>query len=571
MSSKYSLIFEAVDRASGVINQIDSKTGSLFNKIGNVGSSFAGMGAKGALALTALVGGLAAVGAAFTAVNAGADFFVSKLQEAASIEIGNKIATISLSTDLGKSLQEIEGAYKQLESRINKAEARTGIEQTDLSRRLFDNILKATKGDVNRSVELTGGTTGALSLATQGMDQSMVKQYAEKLFTVDFTQLKNIDVLTPFMTSIEGFLEKQGKTAKDFNKMTAQQRAELFNEYSKLSLDPKNIAYLNASFQVKFNKMVGDVFSVDRGFLGGFNKVLEGRGNRKIIDAASDVLTELFEVFSEIGTIFSGQGFNGDTVLNAIYDNLQRFAEFLQTIQDNLSQNREVYGRALKYASELIDFMFKLGGFFFNFDMLVVKSFGMIVGALYSGINDMINYWNTLPEKIQSLGSFLYELVTNWINNMMDAGKKAFNRALGIPEDDTKANQNQTTQPAQTGNFLSNFFFGNATIPILGGAKYTGQIPLKNLDLMRQESNFNPNQRQVLASENEYILTPNQMKNLISNISQNASQTFNVTVNAGLGAREIADTVVSTIKSEWDNTKLAMFDLADMDNLTAIE
>ena len=554
MSKEYSLIFKAVDQVSGVANQIDGKLGSLFSKISGVGGALEGVGVKGTASLAALSLGVLAIGAAFATVTAGVALFNSQLEKSISLQSQQALTSIGVANATGKSLDQSDVIVNEVTKRVAEQTAKlpgSTEKYTSIALSALSQVSKGGKSNdqiSSDSVKLsslfgvygqgeTGGQLNNVVLETLSGQRSLAQLRRLEFFS------KNVDLFDRFSSQ----LNKQGVTDTK-----GADQSKVLSALFAVAPTKEEIARVQKTYSSKLEDIMSNLFDPVVGIFG-FSRQITTRGNRQVIDAAADTLTEIVDVFNQISKILGRSGLTSESIITAIYDGIGRFSDFLQGIEDNLKNNESLYSSIFSGVQKTVGVMYELDKFFINLNFELFGLIGKTLGAVSSAISYLDVSMTAIPNAIIKFAQGIADVTSAVTNKLSGAVGSVSQVVSGQSSPATYQSIGSQAASIATGG-VSDLIGG--LFNTITGAKYDGNLP--GLDFIRSENNFKPSgSKTVVANDSEFILTPSQMKNLVSNLQ--TAPVYNINVTSAGDGQSIADTVVATIERHWHQTKLSSF------------
>lgn len=163
------------------------------------------------------------------------------------------------------------------------------------------------------------------------------------------------------------------------------------------------------------------------------------------------------------------------------------------------------------------------------------------IGIMKSYFNSLIPFWgDSLNAQIPSIIDVLVSGVTGIFNLLVNGVERIFNsvkNAIPVVGDIIPDVDVNNTRPENTGKNIKNSAYGH--------------IPLMNA--ISIESRLAPGTKPIIANDSEFVLTQNQMKNLLTNTQGNVP---NITINIqGILDERIVRQMKDAINSEWKHYK----------------
>lgn len=337
-STPVSLIFEAIDRASQTIGNLNSKIQGLGVSSKAVDSAISGF-FTGA--------GIAAFNTAINAVTSSFGFLNDKIAEGSSRQAALISSAGSLSVSIGKPIAEATDILRELNVELTKSVASLpGTTQSylDLANSISNSLVPAAKDlsgnlDVDRLQQVTKEITEAYGVigAGQGVQtKDITKALQGAIAGRSLSELRNL------------LLFQEGTGNKVFQEIQNQLVAR----------NVSNLKDLDEAARIEALKIAGEKFATDEfkealgqtfeGKLEGiktvfdrltdFSRVLSSRNNLSVIDAGTDILTSVFDLFEKLAqALGTGLGFTDETALSLAFDGLKSIAAFIDKIAASFS------------------------------------------------------------------------------------------------------------------------------------------------------------------------------------------------------------------------------------------
>jgi hypothetical protein len=561
-SKKYDLIFQGIDRVSGMIGGIESKLSRLQNSTSMSGGAFTKMGGAIAIATTALAVAGTAVGV-----------FKNQLDSAVEAQLSQASAVVDSAFLMNASIDRTEQVMDRLTTTVAKnTSALPGSTKiyTELATALTAQVIPAVAGvdgaiDEQALIDKTGrvaklfGYMGArINASAADVNSAATKALSGVLKVGELNQLDVFARNSVFKQQIEIGLKDMG--VEQLSELTQKQRVEFFETLDKKLVSDGAVAKLSNTMSGRIEGLMTTFFDDTVGIFG-FNRALKGRGNKKVIDAVSSTMGEIMDLMEAIGKIGTNAGLNFDTAGEFIFDRIHQFANYIDSIQKLVENNQPFFTGALKIFIKLFDALGKVFNVVFDISAYTSTSvielgnsvmpvlevvFDQIYRAIVQTVAIVRGILDLYQGKISGLSTISQALFTDDINfdkTQQSQNQQSFNAFEGL------ATFNELIQKVSQA-----FLFGGSTGKIaanISGANYSGFIPDSFLQYSAQEKAFNPSGgRQFITSENEFVFTPAQMRNLIGGIQKGSVQNFYITANT-VSEQQYADMIVNTIKREW--------------------
>lgn len=594
MAKNSQLIIEAVDKASGVISGIDSKLDALGSNVGGLGTQFGVASFAGEAAF-------AAIGAAIDLASQAVGFFVDRLTQAGDTNQRLILTAGSLSGALGVGFDEAGVLLDQVNAKTKEiVDVLPGLTEDyqKIAASISDNLKDVAT--VNGQLDPAKLTDYAAELAaTYGLlagelsPEAIAKTLGRALTgNVTLAQLGNLQLFEDNQALFSAL--KEAVTARgvsELRELDNATRAEILREVGARFASPEVIQELSNSFNGTIESFISEFNNIFN-----FNKVLGGGRDASVLDAATEALNQIFELFSEISQIaYDAFGFTPDSILNAIYDTIEFFSGIVDSISRYITdpQNQADLTARLQAIGELIA---AIGDHWKNLQpivenvfetigamLAVVIDFADFISGLLSGNKEQAeNAKARLGESINNFFSQVVENITDFFNTLKNAFTNAVNSAKNLLSSlsstattvntGTSTVSNTVVSPTDTGplsDTTSEDIAGGADTPgtgtptdeedLLGGtSRATGQIPSSFLmnpnRALERERAMTPGATPVIANSSEFIFTPDQMQNLITGIMGSGSFSPVINVN-GNADKSTVDYLLTELDRKWNDYK----------------
>lgn len=403
-SSKIDLIFEAIDRTSGTVNNIDRGIKGLSSSSGALGSVLSGVFAGA---------GIAAFNTAISVATAGVNALGDAISRGAERQTDLVSAAGGLSVAIGQPISQATDILRELNAELTESvSSLPGATQSyiDLANGIADNLTPAAKDlagnlNVDELQKVTQEITEAYGViaAGQGVQTpDVVKALQGAIAGRSTNELKNL------------LLFQEGTGAKVLE--------EIQNQLIARNVD--QLSDLDERARIEVIKIAGEKFATDdfkaalsdtfEGNLEGiktvfdrlsdFSRVLSGRNGLSVIDAAKDVLTSVFELFGKIGqALGQGLGFTDETLLIFVFDAFKQLAVYIDVLAASIDVNA------------LGDFFSKFAGIFESLNQF-------ISGDNLAAANDIFTGGFDIGQRI---GAAIRDWVNSidWANVLVDLGQ----------------------------------------------------------------------------------------------------------------------------------------------------
>lgn len=547
-TNKIDLIFTAIDRATGTINNIDQG----INKMKNSSSAFS-TAMNGAL----MGAGMAAFNTAIAAVGASIDFMTDKINEAADRQteaIGNAgglaVAIQQPFADAQKQIDLLnESVNKNLAALPGATEAYKALAGS-----IIDNLVPAAEDlngvlDPNKLREVTLELTRSFGLigSGQGVGQTDITKALQRAFNgASFGELSNLQLFESGVGA-KVLEEIKAKTlaagASDLKDLSEKARIEIINAAGQKFITPEMID----AYQKSFSGAVEGINTILFNFTD-FADKLETRGGKTVLDAAGEVINEIMNMFNVIA---EGLGFtNADIFKEVVFDSLMALANLIRSASDWVSRLLSGFESGNLLGNlENISLMFqelgvKAGEAFVNWMSSVdwgqlLINIGEVAIAVLVALGGFLNGWYSqiLPALQSALMSILDTIQAGITGMVMSAGEYV----IGFIDNVKNAVLNFVSSIGQKiGDAISSInigeIVGNVKDWLVQQAKQaTGQYSANSYDaqpLARPVYNYN-------------------LGTLSSPANSSYNQTNYITVTTGGTSQDIASAIVEALDRKW--------------------
>lgn len=339
-SSKIDLIFEAIDRTSATVNKIDSGIKGLSGSSSALGSALSGVFAGA---------GIAAFNTAISAATATFDAFGDAISRGASRQSDLISSAGGLAVAINQPISNATDILRDLNAELTQSvSSLPGATQAylDLAGGIADNLVPAAKDlagnlNIDQLQQVTKEITEAYGVIASGQGvqtPDVVKALQGAISGRSISELRNL------------LLFQEGTGSKVLeeiqNQLIARNVSELKDLDERARIEVIKIAgekFATDEFKDALsNTFEGNLEGIKTIFdrLTDFSRVLSGRNNLSVIDAATDVLKSVMGLFDKISTSL-GQAFgvNDETLLTFVFDSLKGLSSFIDSVAASIDTN----------------------------------------------------------------------------------------------------------------------------------------------------------------------------------------------------------------------------------------
>lgn len=339
-SSQIQLIFEAIDRTSATVNKIDSGIKGLSGSSSALGSALSGVFAGA---------GIAAFNTAISAATATFDAFGDAISRGASRQSDLISSAGGLAVAINQPISNATDILRDLNAELTQSvSSLPGATQAylDLAGGIADNLVPAAKDlagnlNIDQLQQVTKEITEAYGVIASGQGvqtPDVVKALQGAISGRSISELRNL------------LLFQEGTGSKVLeeiqNQLIARNVSELKDLDERARIEVIKIAgekFATDEFKDALsNTFEGNLEGIKTIFdrLTDFSRVLSGRNNLSVIDAATDVLKSVMGLFDKISTSL-GQAFgvNDETLLTFVFDSLKGLSSFIDSVAASIDTN----------------------------------------------------------------------------------------------------------------------------------------------------------------------------------------------------------------------------------------